>query len=117
MRASIVYPMDHCCLCGSVENLHSHEIFFGSANRQKSIEDGMIAPLCVWCHEGSNGVHHNRYADLILKHKGQEVWEKVYGKEDPREEFIDRYGKSWADEGAVNENTEVYDISKDKLPF
>ena len=37
--------------------LHRHEVFFGKAYRQKSIDDGLIVFLTQEMHEGPNGVH------------------------------------------------------------
>ena len=99
-RTSIVFPdLTVCCLCGKKQDLekgiiiNKHEIFFGSANRDNSIADKMIAPLCPSCHNmGNVCVHNNRELDLKLKRIGQEVWEKTYGT---REDFINRYKKSW----------------------
>lgn len=93
MRKSIVFPMNKCCVCGKSINVRSHEIFFGTANRKKSIEDGMVAPLCDKDHNTSSaGVHFNKELDLKLKRKAQQVWENTYGD---RDAFIKRYGKSY----------------------
>lgn len=82
-----------CCICGSRDKIATHEIFFGSANRKKSIEDGMVVNLCGKHHNlSSEGVHTNRELDLKLKKIGQDKWEKTYGD---RDAFIKRYGKSW----------------------
>ena len=74
--------------------LHRHEVFFGKAYRQKSIDDGWIVFLTEEMHEGTNGVHgkngdkFNRY----LKQIAEKVYREYYGK--TKEEFIERYGKS-----------------------
>lgn len=97
-RYSIVFKdLSRCCVCGATYRIQKHEIFFGTANRKKSIEDHMIAPLCPKHHEMSPVAVHgkNRELDLKLKQKAQKVWEDTYGKENPRQEFMDRYGKSW----------------------
>ena len=98
-RRSIVFPNPFkCAICGAIEGvnvkqLQKHEIFFGIANRDKSIEDKMIAPLCDKCHLNSEkAVHKNADTDLKLKQQAQIVWEKTYGT---REDFIKRYGRSW----------------------
>lgn len=98
---SVVMPLrNRCCVCGSDKLVATHEIFYGTANRKKSIEDGMLVNLCGNHHNlSSNGVHYDKELDLKLKKIGQQKWEQVYGKTDgettPREQFIKRYGKSY----------------------
>ena len=108
-RSSIVFPvLTQCCICGKQQDIakgiiiHKHEIFFGSSNRDKSIEDKMIAPLCDECHvNGQYAVHRYRETDLMLKKVGQEVWENDYSdtnsatSDEARKAFIERFGKSW----------------------
>ena len=60
-------------------NLHRHEVFFG-ANRQKSIEYGLVVFLTPEMHNMSgNGVHFNSELDLKLKRIGQRAAMKHYG--------------------------------------
>lgn len=72
-----------------------HEVFFGQAYRQKSINDGLIVFLTIDDHRGTNGVHGKKGDKLnkFLKKKGQEAWMKYYNKTE--EDFIKRYGKSF----------------------
>lgn len=114
MRKSIVFPMDRCCICGTNINLHSHEIFFGSANRKKSIKYKMVAPLCLEHHEGNKSPHHDKEIDLWLKQKGQEAFEKYEGD---RGKFIKTFGKSYLDCEIKFIGYQNYDITNDKLPF
>ena len=73
---------------------HRHEVFFGTANRQKSIRDGLVVFLTPEMHNGSNkGVHYNRKFDLFLKRIGQQAWMDYYGK--TTEDFIKEYGRSY----------------------
>lgn len=90
----IVYPMKpRCCICGSTLQVATHEIFFGTANRKKSIQDGMVCNLCGKHHNlSSEGVHFNHELDVKLKQKAQKVWEDTYGD---RTAFIKRYGRSF----------------------
>ena len=93
MKKSIVSNEHKCLICGTTNNLHRHHIFMGTANRQKSEEDGCWCYLCVWHHNGSNqGVHYNKGLDRNLKQHCQRRWEAIYGT---REDFIKRYGKSY----------------------
>lgn len=89
----IVYPMmPVCAICGSKDKVATHEIFYGTANRKKSIEDGLVVNLCGKHHNlSSEGVHFNRELDLKLKQKGQRAYEKLYG----HEAFMKRYGKNY----------------------
>ena len=100
----LVANLDRCFFCGSKDRVALHEIFFGTANRSKSKEDGLIVPLCWNHHNGSNlGVHFNNALDLRLKKQGEKIWIKNYtDKNDPIddkiEKFIKRYGKNYLDE-------------------
>lgn len=79
-------------------HLQRHEVFFGKAYRQKSIDDGLVVFLTPEMHEGTNGVHgkngdkFNRY----LKQTAERAYREYYGK--TKEEFIERYGKSNLDD-------------------
>ena len=42
---SIIQSNKECYVCKTTLNLHRHEVFFGKANRKKSIEDGLN--LCI----------------------------------------------------------------------
>lgn len=90
----IVFPMTPvCALCGSKSKVATHEIFYGTANRKKSIEDGLVVNLCGDHHNlSSNGVHFNKELDLELKQKAQKTYEEKLGS---REDFIKRYGRNY----------------------
>ena len=78
---------------------HRHEVFFGTANRQKSIKDGLVVFLRPEMHNESNrGVHFNRAFDLYLKRIGQKAWMDYYGK--TTEDFIKEYGKNYISDNA-----------------
>lgn len=71
-----------------------HEVFFGTANRKKSIELGLVVFLTPKMHNMSNeGVHFNREFDLKLKRIGQEVAMKYYNWS--INDFIDEFGKNY----------------------
>lgn len=76
---------------------HRHEVFFGKANRQKSIEDGLIVFLTWEQHEGTYGVHgrEGKEFNTYLKRIGQQAWQEYYNK--TKEDFIQRYGKNYLD--------------------
>lgn len=73
---------------------HRHEVFFGKAYRQKSIDDGLIVFLTYKQHEGTNGVHgkNGDKFNRFLKRIAEKTYREYYNK--TKEEFIQRYGKS-----------------------
>lgn len=83
-----------CAICGKEHGLHKHHIFFGTANRQLSEEDGMVVYLCPECHEhGARAVHRNRETDVALKQAAERVW--MADREADEDAFRERYGRSW----------------------
>lgn len=92
---SIVQPkLDRCWFCGTTQCLHTHEIFFGSANRKKSIEHGLYVKLCANHHNQTvNCVHQNKKMDLQLKKAGQLAFEELYG----HEKFMSIFHKNYLD--------------------
>lgn len=74
---------------------HRHEVFYGTRNRKKSIEDGLIVFLTYENHEGTNGVHgkNGHILDLMLKQEAEKTWLIYYNK--TINEFIERYGKNY----------------------
>ena len=82
-----------CPYCGRTQDLRTHEVFYGTANRKKSIEDGMTIYVCDEHHNmSSSGIHFDKYWDLWEKKNAQVIWMQHYGTE---EDFIKRYGKSY----------------------
>lgn len=80
-------------MCGTTQNLHVHHIFYNTANRKLSDQDGCMVYLCAYHHNASNiGVHFNKNLDIQLKKRCQKAWQEKYGT---TEDFIKRYGKSW----------------------
>lgn len=70
-----------------------HEVYFGRAYRQKSINDGLIIFLTKESHRGVNGVH-GKNGDKLnrkLKQLAEKAWTSYYKK--TKEEFIKEYGK------------------------
>ena len=101
-RFSILVPsLDRCCLCGSTDRVALHEVFFGTANRDKSKEDGMVVPLCGPHHNLSTfSVHNCHELDLKIKQNAEKIWIDKYTNnelpyDDRIELFIKRYGKNY----------------------
>lgn len=90
-RYSILNNLDKCFFCGRPAEC-IHEVFFGTANRRISIENGFCAGLCHKEHNLSNkSVHKDREMDLKLKR----AYQKEYMKTHTKEEFIKLIGKSY----------------------
>ena len=92
-RYSIIQKsMNKCFVCGTEQNLHIHEIFFGTANRKLSIKYGCCVSLCSRHHNMSkDGVHQNRELDLRLKQLAQKRFEEEY----PNESFLRIFGRNY----------------------
>ena len=76
-------------------NCERHEVFFGKAYRQKSINDGLVVFLTTENHRGTYGVHgmKGHKFNMYLKKIAQETWMQYYNKTE--EEFRQRYGKNY----------------------
>lgn len=97
-KSLLTKDMTKCYICGSGGQIHIHEVFFGSANRQKSIEDDCCIPLCPAHHNMSNsGIHFNHELDLAMKQRMQKAWVREYcdGDPDALKKFIKRFGKNY----------------------
>lgn len=96
IRYSIIHDLNDktCFVCGSMRDIHTHEVFYGTANRQLSIKYGLCVCLCAFHHNASNnGVHHNRVLDLKLKKHAQKIAMEHYSW--ATEDFIKIFGKNY----------------------
>ena len=92
-RFSILQDKKQCYVCGS-ENVHTHEVFYGTRNRNKSIEDGCCVYLCPRHHNMSDaGIHFNKQFDLEVKQSMERKWLETYDK--TIDDFIKRYGRNY----------------------
>lgn len=92
-RYSILQDKKECYVCGTLSNIHIHEVYFGK-NRQKSIQDGCCVYLCGKHHNMSGiGVHFNHKLDLELKQTMEKKWLNHYNK--TTKDFINRYGRNY----------------------
>ena len=89
MKSILQADKYECFLCPSYGELDKHHIFNGAGYRQKSEADGCYIYVCRRCHRL---IHENWKKRLEVKKMAQREWEKLYGT---REDFIDRYGKSY----------------------
>lgn len=104
----MVKSLDKCFVCLSDYHVQKHEVFHGVSNRVKSIEDGLVIPLCDYHHNGSNvGIHHNKKFEDDMKREAEICWIDEYCSisETPQEkidDFINRYHENLLD--VDNEN-------------
>lgn len=99
-RWSFIQPgLDYCFLCGRYNvPLELHEVFHGTANRQKSKDHGFVVALCPKCHRF---VHNHRKTDAKLQELVQKMWEM---KGNSREDFMKIFGKNYVrDEECLKE--------------
>lgn len=81
-----------CLVCETTNNLHIHEVFFGTADRKKSIKYGCCVCLCAKHHNMSNdGVHFNKKLDTQLKQLMQRRFTEVY----PNLDFLKIFGRNY----------------------
>jgi hypothetical protein len=93
-RFSILQDEKKCLVCETTIGIHTHEIFFGTANRKKSIEYGLCAYLCGRHHNMSKqGIHFNRTLDLKIKQMAQKKAMEHYDW--TIDDFRKVFGKSW----------------------
>jgi hypothetical protein len=89
---SKIQTKEECIVCGGIDGLQRHHVFFGNPNRAHAEEDGMWVWACYYHHTASLvSFHMNRGMDLKLKKYAQGIYEQ----EHTREDFIQRYGRSY----------------------
>lgn len=90
----ITNDLEHCIECGNT-NIELHEVFYGKAYRHKSIEDGLVIPLCKRFHHNGNliGIHQDIILNKKYKKIAEQKWLEHYNK--TIEEFRKRYGKNY----------------------
>lgn len=81
-----------CLICGRIDGLHRHHVFYGTANRKQSEIYGCWVWLCAYHHNGSMAsVHANAMMDARLKQECQRKFEETH----TREEFMKIFGRNW----------------------
>lgn len=96
---SIMQQDERCYLCKMAIGTETHHVMFGP-NRKYSDQDGLTVRLCWECHHLKA---HKASTDEAkqLHIDGQKAWEEYYGPaliaegKDPRNAFMERYGKNW----------------------
>ncbi len=95
IRRGIVTEYRNICFFCGREAEAEHHLLFGSGIRQLAEQDGLKVPICNRCHTmGSiaERIHGNAMAEKLSKMLGQAMYEIKIGT---REEFRQRYGKSY----------------------
>jgi len=82
-----------CRACGA-PYAERHEVFFGTGERQKSIQYGLQVDLCGLHHRGDDGPHINREVDLRYKREFQEKFELEHS----RELFMKEFGRNYLED-------------------
>lgn len=90
----ITNDLEHCIECGR-RDVELHEVFFGVRNRYKSIQDGLVIPLCHKYHHNGNAIGIHKDVELNIKYKqiAEKKWLQHYNKS--VEDFIARYGRNY----------------------
>lgn len=85
-KSALTDDMGTCYLCGRVAQ-QMHHIFNGP-ERAKSTADNMIIPVCAGCHD-------RIHKDAKLRRELKAIGQRAYERSHSREEFRERYGKSY----------------------
>ena len=91
--------LEHCIITGD-SNIAIHHVFNGP-NRHLSEKYGFLVPLRPdWHNMTAYSIHMDQQFDESMKRKAQRYYEEHYGN---REDFIREFGKSYLDDGCVND--------------
>ena len=96
---SIIQDQKECFICRvnydveTIEGLHEHHIFEGTARRKLSAKYGLKVYLCHRHHvtDTRYSIHYQKQLDLELKQLAQKKSEETH----TREEFIENFIKSY----------------------
>jgi len=90
----ITADMTKCIECGK-KPIQKHEIFYGTGKRKKSIQYGLVIPLCEEIHHNGNaiGIHKDKELDTKWKIIGQKAFMQHYNK--TTDEFREIFGKNY----------------------
>lgn len=87
-RFSIITDdLSRCYECGRPRT-DLHELMFGTANRGKSKDDGLVLPLC-------REHHRIAHTDPKVRRKYCELAQRAFEKAYPGRSFLERYGHNY----------------------
>lgn len=97
MKSILTKYTENCIICG-VPTKDIHHLVFGRGMRNLADEDGLTLPMCLFCHEelhrlSSVAAELSRICGQLAFEKS--LCEKGVSAEDAREQFRQRYGKSY----------------------
>lgn len=82
-----------CAVCGSMNLVQCHEVFFGRGVRQLSKEYGCVEYLCLYHHTAApTGIHHNIVLDKMFKRKHQK---RLEDNGMTRQDFMRIFGQNY----------------------
>lgn len=92
MKSIVQDNDDYCYICGNrlTGTKDKHHIFEGTANRQKSDDDGLYCYVHRACHMW---LHEHPRSMLTFKQRGQRAYMEYYNKNVT--DFIKRYGRNY----------------------
>lgn len=91
LKSIMTLDYDTCYICGVRPAVHIHHIF-NKADKKASEKYGLVVPVCVFCHTGSNeAIHNYEYNNLRLKARAQRVFESI----ESRDKFIEVFGRDY----------------------
>lgn len=94
MTESLISNEQKCYICGTTRSLERHHVFYGTARRKISEDQGCWVWLCKRHHTGSNfAVHKDFDVDDALKKLCQKKWQCKNQK--TTQDFIDLFGKNY----------------------
>ena len=92
MKSIMDIEEGRCYLCGGYATERHHLIGGAHSNRVYCDEDGLVIPVCRRCHEK---IHSSSVLSHSLRAKAQKKWEALSTKENPRAEWMKRYGRNY----------------------
>lgn len=86
---------NRCCyICkNSTSCVEKHHVYFGTANRKISKDNGFEVDLCFKHHRGTSGVHGKNGLEINTRLKRK--WQVDYEKTHTREEFMRLIGRNY----------------------
>lgn len=81
--------LEHCYICIKAKKQDFHEIFGGS-NRRKSMEWGLVIPICRECHREWDV---NKDLKRQIRNEAKTRFTKIYSEE----KFLMEFGKNYID--------------------